>query len=328
MKDKPLIAVPSGDPSGIGPEIAVKCCASKDVSDVCIPVLTGSKEVFIAEAIKAGIDPSSLNFEDTGDLSSGVRYGIVDPSSGQQAYIALKRASDMCMKGQTSAMATPPINKSSLRAAGIMTVGHTELLGEFTKTYDPVTMFLTGEMKIFFLTRHISLMDACENVTFDNVLSGIIRSDRALRLLGHTEEKPLVVAGLNPHNGENGMFGTQERDHIIPAVEEAKRLGINVTGPVPADSVFYLASQGRFCAVLSLYHDQGHIAAKTYDFNGTISMTLGMPYLRTSVDHGTAFDIAGRGEADYNGIRKAVIAAARYGEIYRNNMRIYKINDC
>ena len=323
MNHKPFIAIPSGDPSGIGPEIAVKACSSKDVLDVCKPILVGSKEIFLKEVLKAGIDGSMLKFEDTGSPETSCPYGVISPESGKQAYIALKRASDMCLSGDVAAMATTPINKESLRAAHIMTIGHTELLAEFTKTTEPVTMFRSGDMKIFFLTRHLSLMQACEKVTYDNVFAGIKAADRAMKLLSLKEEKPLAVAGLNPHNGEHGMFGSQEEDHIVPAIEAAKSLGINVTGPVPADSVFHMVLQGRFSAVLSLYHDQGHIAAKTYDFEGTISMTIGMPYLRTSVDHGTAFDIAGKGVADFTGMRNAIKAAAVYGYGYRENYNCF-----
>ncbi len=323
MKIKPVIAVPSGDTSGVGPEIAVRACASEDVRGVCEPVLIGSEKMFLFEASKAGIPRELLRIEDTGDPETECPYGIICAESGKQAYIALKKASDMCLSGEAAAMATTPLNKESLRAAGIITIGHTELLSEFTSTDDPVTMFKSGGMKIFFLTRHLSLMQACERVTFDNVLSGIVSADRAMKLISVTDSRPLAVAGLNPHNGEHGMFGTEEGEHIVPAIEDALSMGINVTGPVPADSVFHLALQGRYSAVLSLYHDQGHIAAKTYDFAGTISMTIGLPYLRTSVDHGTAFDIAGKGIADITGMKNALIAAAEYGSNYRINFMQY-----
>lgn len=319
MKNKPVIIIPSGDPSGVGPEIAVKACTSNEVRAKCEPVLIGSAELFLEEAERAGIEAEELKIIDTGSQRTKRTIGTVSAASGQQAFIALKKATDMCIRGEADAMATTPLNKESLRAAGINTIGHTELLSEFTDTEDPVTMFMSGGMKIFFLSRHLSLKQACEYISYENVLRGIRLSDNALKLLIDPDNRPIAVAGLNPHNGENGMFGNEEGLHIIPAVRQAQDEGINVTGPIPADSVFNMALQERFSAVLSLYHDQGHIAAKTYDFAGTISMTIGLPFLRTSVDHGTAFDIAGKGIANYTGMKNAILAAAEYGAAYRRN---------
>jgi 4-hydroxythreonine-4-phosphate dehydrogenase len=177
---------------------------------------------------------------------------------------------------------------------------------------------IENEMRVFFLTRHVSLKQACEMVKKERVLDYIIRCSEALKKIGINLNKPLAIAGLNPHAGDGGLFGSEEIEEIIPAIEEAKKLGYNVVGPIGADSIFYLARKGLYSAVLSMYHDQGHIATKTLDFNRTIAITLGMPILRTSVDHGTAFDIAGKGIADPTSMIEAIKLAAKYS-IYFNN---------
>lgn len=174
-------------------------------------------------------------------------------------------------------------------------------------------MFDTLSLKIFFHSRHLSLRDACDAVTRSTLLETIIECDRITRSNpGFEGTLPLAVAALNPHASDGGLFGDEERIHIIPAIEDARAMGIDVFGPIGADSVFYQARMGRWRAVISLYHDQGHIAAKTYDFNQTISVTWGLPFLRTSVDHGTAFDIAGKGIADESGMVRAIEAAREY----------------
>jgi 4-hydroxythreonine-4-phosphate dehydrogenase len=211
---------------------------------------------------------------------------------------------------------TAQINTESLNAAGVPYIGHTEMLADLTDAEQEMTMFAVENVKIFFLTRHLSLAEACRQIGDpDFVLNGIRRSYSSLcRLTGGTPK--LAVAGLNPHAGEGGLLGTEEIDSIRPAVERAKAEGMDVVGPIPADSVFHFARKGAYDAVLSLYHDQGHIAAKMIDFEKTVSITLGLPILRTSVDHGTAFDIAGRNLASpvsmMEAIRTAVAYATRY----------------
>ena len=176
---------------------------------------------------------------------------------------------------------------------------------------DPLTLFEVENLRIFFLTRHVSLQKACKLVTKDRIKDYVIRCTRALKQLG-ISHGTMAIAGLNPHSGEHGLFGTEEIEVIEPAVKELQALGYNVTGPISADSVFYQALKGKFNSVLSLYHDQGHIAAKTYNFERTISITCGMPILRTSVDHGTAFDIAWQGKASEVSMVEAILTAAKY----------------
>ena len=176
-------------------------------------------------------------------------------------------------------------------------------------------MFETNGMRVFFLTRHLSLREMLDKITKDRIIDYVIRCTEALRRLGVTEGT-MAVAGLNPHSGEHGLFGWEEVNEITPAVEELKKMGYNVAGPVPADSVFHQAALGRYNSVLSLYHDQGHIATKTLDFDRTIAITNGMPILRTSVDHGTAFDIAGKGIAGAVSMKEAIRLAAKYAPFF------------
>ena len=212
---------------------------------------------------------------------------------------------------EVDAVATTPINKESLKAGNINFIGHTEIFGALTNTEDPLTMFEVRGMRVFFLTRHVSLREACDLVTKDRIKDYVKRCKDMLKTLG-VSEGTMAVAGLNPHSGEHGLFGYEEVNHVTPAVEELREEGYDVVGPIGADSVFHLALQGRFNSVLSLYHDQGHIATKTLGFDRTIAITGGMPILRTSVDHGTAMDIAGKGIASEISMVEAILLGAKY----------------
>ena len=212
---------------------------------------------------------------------------------------------------------TTPINKESLKAAEVPFIGHTEIFGSLTNTEDPLTMFECNGMRVFFLTRHVSLRKMLDMITKERIKDYVKRCLEALKKLGVTDGK-MAIAGLNPHCGEHGLFGDEEVREIMPAVEELQKEGYPVVGPIGADSVFHQAAQGRYNSVLSLYHDQGHIATKTLDFDRTIAITNGMPILRTSVDHGTAFDIAGTGIADSISMEEAIRLAAKYAEAFKH----------
>jgi 4-hydroxythreonine-4-phosphate dehydrogenase len=240
--------------------------------------------------------------------------GRVSASGGRASWEYVEAAARAALAGEVAAVVTAPINKESVRAAKVPYIGHTEMLGAIAGAADPLTMFETLGLRVFFLTRHVSLKEACGLVTKKRLLDYIERCSAALAGLGVKGE--LVVAGLNPHCGEHGLFGDEEGREIEPAIAEARARGIAVSGPVGADSVFHLAKIGRYAAVLSLYHDQGHIACKTLDFERTVSFTLGLPFLRTSVDHGTAFDIAWKGEASAVGMIEAILSAAKYSRRY------------
>ncbi|WP_455052314.1 4-hydroxythreonine-4-phosphate dehydrogenase PdxA [Mogibacterium sp.] len=330
--EKPIIAVTMGDPAGIGPEIVAKSIADKATFDVARCIVIGDKKV-MEKAIKivgADLKVNVVESPADGDYSYGVlnmidldnidmsrfEYGKINAMCGQAAFDYIKKSIEITMDKQADAVATTPINKESLHAAEVDFIGHTEIFGALTGTADPLTMFETNGLRVFFLTRHKSLRDMLDDIKKDRIIDYVERCTEALRRLG-VKEGTMAVAGLNPHSGEHGLFGWEEVKEIAPAVEELKERGFNVAGPVPADSVFHQAAQGRFNSVLSLYHDQGHIATKTLDFDRTISITNGMPILRTSVDHGTAFDIAGKGIAGAVSMEEAIRLAAKYAPFFK-----------
>lgn len=289
---RPKIGITAGDPAGIGPEIVAKTLQDAGILELCEPVVFGP------------VDPAEI-------AALGIKTGEVSAAGGRIAFEAIEQAVQAAKRGEIDAVATAPINKESLRAAGVPFIGHTEILAGLTDSDDPLTLFETLGLRSFFLSRHVSLREACDLVTEERVYRYLIRSTLALKNDLGIEEPLIAVAGLNPHCGEHGLFGNEERQ-VEAAIERAQKDGIRVAGPIGADSVFHLAKIGRYDAVLSLYHDQGHIACKTLDFERTISLTLGLPFLRTSVDHGTAFDIAGTGKASAVSMIEAVKVAARY----------------
>ena len=330
--EKPIIAVTMGDPAGIGPEIVAKSIADKATFDVARCIVIGDKKVMekAIEIVGADLKVNVVESPADGDYSYGVlnmidldnidmsrfEYGKINAMCGQAAFDYIKKSIEITMDKQADAVATTPINKESLHAAEVDFIGHTEIFGALTGTADPLTMFETNGLRVFFLTRHKSLRDMLDDIKKDRIIDYVERCTDALKRLG-VKEGTMAVAGLNPHSGEHGLFGWEEVKEIAPAVEELKERGFNVAGPVPADSVFHQAAQGRFNSVLSLYHDQGHIATKTLDFDRTISITNGMPILRTSVDHGTAFDIAGKGIAGAVSMEEAIRLAAKYAPFFK-----------
>ncbi len=220
----------------------------------------------------------------------------------------LEAAVGLVQRGEAAALVTAPINKESWKAAGITYPGHTEALGALFGC-EVETMFVARRLRIFFLTRHLSLVDAIRAINAERLEHLLHHAHGVLTQYG-IEAPTIAVAALNPHGGEHGLFGDEEERHLVPGIEAARRAGIDAVGPVPSDAVFFQALQGRYDAVISLFHDQGHIAAKVHDFYGTVSVTTGLPRVRASVDHGTAFDIAGKGVADAAGQVQAFLVAA------------------
>lgn len=312
MSDRPAVAVTIGDPAGIGPEIVVRAIAEEPVRRAADLVVVGDRAILeramavTGTRVRFGEDAALI---DLANVPGDVRWGAVQPAAGRAAGQFVERAVAEARAGRVDAIATAPLNKEALWAGGYTQPGHTELLGELTGVADPLTMFQVRGLRIFFLTRHLSLADAITRITRARIEEMVPRIVGELRRLGFPEPR-LAVAALNPHAGEGGALGTEDRDVIAPAVQAVRARGLDVSGPVPADSVFAQALEGRYDAVLSLFHDQGHIAAKTLDFHGTVSVTLGLPFIRTSVDHGTAFDIAGRGIARADSMTAAIVAAA------------------
>ncbi len=330
---RPRIALTMGDPAGVGPEIVAAALSDEGVARAARCLVFGDVRVLErAKRLVKGAGPSFRSVESP----SEARYakGVVDvvhlsnadpalfepgrvcPLCGRAAFEYVERAVGACLSGAADAVATAPINKESLRAAGLSYVGHTEMLAALGGALHPLTMFETRGLRIFFLSRHVSLREACELVTKERLFDALVACDAALRALGVSDGE-IAVAGLNPHCGEHGLFGDEEGRAIEPAVLRARSLGLRVAGPIGADSVFHQAKTGRYAAVLSLYHDQGHIAAKTFDFERTVSLTLGLPFLRTSVDHGTAFDISWTGRASPISMIEAILVAARYAKAFR-----------
>ena len=331
---KPKIAIPIGDAAGVGPEVVVKALSESNAPEVADCIVIGDKGVMetTIASMKSDLKINLIENVSDGNYSKKVlnlinlncinmdtfEIGKIQAQCGLAAYKYIEKSINLALNGEIDAVATAPINKEALKLSGIDFIGHTEIFGNMTNTKDPLTMFEVRGLRVFFLSRHVSLEAACKLVSKDRIKDYIKRCTEALAHLGVTDGV-MAVAGLNPHSGENGLFGNEEQNHIAPAVKEMQALGYKVEGPLSADSVFHLALKGKYNCVLSLYHDQGHIATKTLDFDRTISITCGMPILRTSVDHGTAMDIAGKNEASCISMEEAIIVAAKYSGAFANN---------
>lgn len=323
-----------GDPAGIGPEIVLGALADGEVQERCKPVIIGHAGLIKRASEASGVPMGSVEIIDVETSGmDAIQPGVTSAEGGAAANAYVLRACEMGLAGEIDAITTAPINKEALRLAGVEHIGHTEMLasylsgsasiahlepvegprsaspcGDASYNSDPLTLFITENMRIFFLSRHYSLRQAIDYITEERVYDFIIRVHSAMTDFGFASPK-IGLAALNPHASDGGQFGTEERDHLIPAAQCARGEGIDVTDPIGADSVFNMALEGRFDCVISLYHDQGHIAAKTRDFHGTVTATLGLPVLRTSVDHGTAFDIAWKGVANPISMKMAILAA-------------------
>jgi 4-hydroxythreonine-4-phosphate dehydrogenase len=285
----PVIAITVGDPSGIGPEIAIKAARDPRVTSVCRPLLYGPHSTEEIAAFPAG----EINAE-----------------SARAAYDAIVRATEDALAGRVDAIATAPVNKASFAAAGIPWLGHTDLLGHLCGVKDVAMMFWSEKLSVVLATIHIPLAQVPAAITVESMLRIITLTAESLPRFGMTNPR-IAVAGLNPHAGEDGLLGHEDNDVIRPAVVEAQRRGVNVSGPYPADTLFVRAIRGEFDVVVAAYHDQGLVPVKLVAFGHSVNVTLGLPIIRTSVDHGTAFDIARKGAADAGSLVEAVTLAAR-----------------
>jgi 4-hydroxythreonine-4-phosphate dehydrogenase len=286
---KPVIAITVGDPAGIGPEIAMQAAADARVLDVCTPILYGPH------------DAAALAAFPTGELSA---------DAGQAAYEAVARAVEDARLGRVDAIATAPINKEAWALAGIPWRGHTDLLAALTHTARGAMMFYAEELRVVLATVHVPLKQVPSLLTRELVDDIIDLTAREMPRFGYQRPR-LAFAGLNPHAGEHGIIGDEDERVLRPAVEAAKRRGIDISGPWPGDTVFARAARGEFDVVIACYHDQGLIPVKLLAFGKAVNVTLGLPIVRTSVDHGTAFDIAGKGIADPSSLVEAVRLAAK-----------------
>ena len=283
---KPRIAITEGDPAGIGPEIARKAASDPRVLAVCEPVLYGAD--------------SAARFE----------MGKLSVEAGKAAYDAIARAAKDAQDGTVAAIATAPINKEALRLAGFHWNGHTDMLADLTGAKHVAMMFYSDELRVVLATVHVPLADVPKLLTQSLMERTIALAARELPMFDKAPPR-LAVAGLNPHAGEHGLFGREEEMAIAPAIACCREKGVDVSGPFPGDTVFVRARKGEFDAVIACYHDQGLIPVKLLAFGRAVNVTLGLPIIRTSVDHGTAFDIAGKGIADAESMVSAVLLAAR-----------------
>jgi len=326
---RPLVGITMGDPSGIGPEIVAKSLAAGQVYGQLRPLVIGSAAILkreiaglslrvkvneVAAPSQARYEAGTIDVLDIDNIPPTVPYGRVSAENGSASFEYIKKSVELAQAGLIDGVATAPIHKEAIHAAGIPYIGHTEMFAGLTKTPSVLTMFHVNKMRIFFLSRHLSLAKAVEYVKYDNVLRTVEQCASAMKYLGFPNSR-IAVAALNPHGGENGLCGDEEVKELAPAVKAAAAKGINAFGPVPADSVFLLFEAGKCDAVLSLYHDQGHIAAKVHDFSKTVSVTIGLPFIRTSVDHGTAMDIAGKGIANAVSMEESISVTGQYASI-------------
>jgi 4-hydroxythreonine-4-phosphate dehydrogenase len=326
MKDyAPLLAITMGDPAGAGPEIIVKALADPEVRSLCRGLVVGDAGVMRAaidivgaklrvKAVESPADvddsPGVVNVMDLEnvDLTSLVR-GRVDPAAGRAAYESIEKATMLTLAHEAEAVVTAPLNKDALNQAGYHFPGHTQILGHLSGVSDAVMMLTADNLRIVHVSTHVSLRDACDLVTRDRILRVMRLGVEATRNMGVASPR-VVVPGLNPHSGEGGLFGDEEVRHIIPAIEEAKAEGIDVRGPLPPDTAFLRAFRGEFDLAVAMYHDQGHIPIKMVGFEKGVNVTLGLPIIRTSVDHGTVFGKAGKGTADPTSMIEAIKLAA------------------
>ena len=325
---KPILGITMGDAAGIGPEIILKSFRHHpELFNLCRPLVIGSADVmrFYDEQLGTKIpmhvisSPQDAVFNDGAldvlnlgliDISK-LKISVVDAEVGRAAVIYTQEAGKMAMAGAIDAIVSAPLNKEAMRAAGFPFEGATQILGELTgsKRYGMILIF--GQLRVMMLTTHVALRKACDAVTREKVFSMIELADESLKTFGIPKPR-IAVAGLNPHSGEGGLFGTEEQTGSIPAINDAKAKGIDAVGPVPADVVFLKARDGQYDLVLAMYHDQANMASKLLGFGEVVTLLAGLPIIRTSVGHGTAFDIAGKGIANELNLVCAIKAAAEF----------------
>ena len=333
----PVIAITMGDPAGIGPEIAAKAFAENHIHSICNPVLIGKAEIMekaiditkvklrinsISNINQARFEPEIINIiEIAGSRADTIKFGEVSAVAGDIAFKAVRKAIDMALANEVDGTVTGPIHKEAINKAGHHFSGHTEIYAHYTNTSKYAMLLAEENFRVIHVTTHVSLRKACDLIKKDRVLEVIRLLNNELKKLGIASPN-IGVAGLNPHSGDGGLFGTEEIEEIIPAIEIARNEGIKAEGPVPPDTLFALANGGKFDGCVAMYHDQGHIPFKLLGFNWDmdkktmksvkgVNITLGLPIIRTSVDHGTAFEIAGRGIASHEALMNAVEYAVK-----------------
>jgi 4-hydroxythreonine-4-phosphate dehydrogenase len=335
---KPILGITIGDAAGIGPEIILKAFRKHpELFDLCKPLVIGSAAVMANQCdqqpeigmpmhVVSSPDEAVFRSEvlDVLDLDlidvSTLRMSTVSAEAGKAAVVYTQKAGQMAMDGVIDAIVSAPLNKEAMRAAGYPFEGQTQILGELTgsKRYGMILIF--GRLRVMMLTTHVSLRQACDAVTREKVLAMIELSHQTLKTFG-IERPRIAVAGLNPHSGEGGLFGTEEQEGSIPAIQAARAMGIEALGPVPSDVVFLKARDGEYDLVLAMFHDQANMASKMLGFGEVVTLLAGLPIIRTSVGHGTAFDIAGKGIANETNLVCAIKAAAEFANLKKKAKR-------
>lgn len=334
MKERPILGITMGDPASIGPEISVKALAKPEIYTQCKPLIIGDA-VVMEKAVKTVGMEDKIKIHAIKDVKDGLyEYGTIDvydmemvdmdrlvlgvvsKIGGEAAFQYVKKVIELALAGEVDATVTNALNKEAINIAGHHYSGHTEIYAEFTNTNKYTMMLAHHNLRVVHVSTHVSLREACDRVKKNRIMDVIQIADEACKSLGITNPR-IAVAGLNPHSGENGLFGREEIEEITPAIISAQNKGIHVTGPVPPDTVFSKAKGGMFDIVVAMYHDQGHIPLKvvgfvyndeTEEWNAVegVNITLGLPIIRTSVDHGTAFEHAGYGDANELSLVNAV----------------------
>lgn len=327
---KPILGITMGDAAGVGPEIIVKALRDTALYDVARPVVFGDQKIMeravrivgaelkcraVAEPEAGGAAYGTIDIVDLDNLPADLPFAKVDARAGKAAYEYIEKAVGYALQKKIHAIVTAPLNKEALHLGGNHYPGHTEILGALSGCKEYSMMLVGGSLKVIHVTTHVPLRKACNLIKKDRVRKVIDLAQEAVKMLGIAKPR-IAVAGLNPHAGENGLFGTEDAEEILPAVEAARRDGIDALGPVPPDSVFYRAAiKQEFDIVVVMYHDQGHIPIKVLGFETGVNVTVGLPCIRTSVDHGTAFAVAGKGTADSRSMTEALLLGARMANV-------------
>lgn len=326
---KPIIAITMGDAAGIGPEIIIKALSHQELFDKCRPFVIGDTAILqraarlmgrnislnaFTEIEQAVFEKGTIDCLNLDLLDDNLPIGHVSKEAGNAAFRYLEKAINLANQNKISAICTAPLNKEALHLAGHMYPGHTEILAELTDTDEYAMMLAAPNLKVIHVTTHVGLIKAVEMINPERVYNVIKLADDTLKRAGIAAPK-IAVCGINPHAGENGLFGNgEEEEKIIPAVEKAAAEGINVVGPLPADTLFFRGIRGDFDIIVAMYHDQGHGPIKVLGLESGVNITVGLPIIRTSVDHGTAFDIAGKGIASEDSLLEALRLAMELSE--------------
>lgn len=308
---KPKIAITMGDPAGIGPEIVLKALSDGPLREIADWIVVGDAralEVADAQSYK-GLRASGITWNDPEMLNGGYVIGKLSGLCGKAGLEYVRLATMMCLAGEADAMVTAPLNKEAVTLAGVTFSGHTEYIAELCGASESRMLLVSEKLRVAHVTTHVSLRRACE-LNPDRIVRTIELGTEAVRLMGFDDPR-VAVCGLNPHAGEHGLFGSEDEQFIAPAIARAQAKGIRCSGPHAADTLFLQAVRGAYDLVIAMYHDQGHIPIKLLDFERTVNVSIGIPIIRTSVDHGTAFDIAGKGVANADNMKSAMRLAAK-----------------